>query len=132
MSIRKCFPFLQPIAARKYSSYKLLSSICLVFLYFFHQCWCFASTSYNCVIENTNSFTTHKRLREGKEMKWSQQKNTSKHNYFIGKINANHAQEGKKERKKKKKRFQNRSINKSFQFLITKSKQCLQLNCFLN
>ena len=30
-------------------------------------------------------------------MKWSQQKNTSKHNYFIGKINANHAQEGKKE-----------------------------------
>ena len=38
-------------------------------------------------------------------MKWSQQKNTSKHNYFIGKINANHAQEGKKERKKKKKKI---------------------------
>ena len=36
-------------------------------------------------------------------MKWSQQKNTSKHNYVIGRINANHAQEGKKERNKKKK-----------------------------
>ena len=57
-------------------------------------------------------------------MKWSQQKNTSKHNYFIGRINANHAQEGKKERKKKK-RFQKRSINRSFQFLITKKQAVL-------
>ena len=32
-------------------------------------------------------------------MKWSQQKNTSKHNYFIGEINANHAQEGKEKKK---------------------------------
>ena len=57
-------------------------------------------------------------------MKWSQQKNTSKHNYVIGRINANHAQEGKKERKKKK-RFQKRSINRSFQFLITKKQAVL-------
>ena len=37
------------------------------------------------------------------EMESKKKKKTSKHNYFIGKINANLAQEGKKERKKEKK-----------------------------
>ena len=60
-------------------------------------------------------------------MKWSQQKNTSKHNYFIGEINANHAQEGKE-----KKRISEEEYKQVNSILITKSKQCLLVNCFLN
>ena len=64
-------------------------------------------------------------------MKWSQQKKihlSITTLLELKKINANHAKEGKI----KKKKIQKRSINRSFQFLITKSKQCLPVNCFLN
>ena len=42
-------------------------------------------TQSNCVIENTNSSTKdYEREKKNNGMKWSQQNNTPKHNYFIG------------------------------------------------
>ena len=101
-----------PIAASEYGSFKLMSSIFLVFLFIVSTgiSFCF----YLEQLHNRNGInkTIHLNI-----------------NALLGlkKINANHAKEGKITKQCPKK-----SIKWPFQFLITQSKQYLLEGCFLN
>ena len=101
-----------PIAVSEYGSFKLMSSIFLVFLFIVSTgvSFCF----YLEQLHNRNGInkTIHLNIIALLGLK---------------KMNANHAKEGKITKQCPKK-----SIKWSFQFLITQSKQYLLEGCFLN
>ena len=101
-----------PIAASEYGSFKLMSSIFLFFLFIVSigVSFCF----YLEQLHNRNGINKTINLNITKLL-------------GLKKINANHAKEGKITKQCPKK-----SINWSFQFLITQSKQYLLEGCFLN